>query len=436
MPRRQLLIADPSLTDRRGHHYNLTRLAAQSAEEAGFEARWLVSRELNADLAAAHPEAIPAFASSMYDAYKPGAAPLPRRGLLQRLLRPRPAAPETAAPAPDLALSMLEGLLEGIEESGAGPADHLLFHTADGATYRAVGQLLEMRDPASLPIIHLCTPYDPVGVMPNRKTPEEVAAPIHKMEERGLLGSRVHLYAENDGLASHLSTLWEVVVSPLPLPVEEAGDDIGAEISRFRQEALGVAPDSFVVASLGAARLEKGFNMFPDIIRRTYELAGTPEFPGTSAEKIHFALHASPQIIGRHPVIAAALEKLEALGSDRVTLLIEPLSDLGYRTLLEAADAVCLPYNTKDYRVRSSGIVTEALAAGKYLIASSGSYPGHVAENCFGGTGETPMEMARSLLTLIASKEERDARFRDAVDAFRTENAVPNYIRRLKGITG
>ncbi|WP_370336429.1 hypothetical protein [Parvularcula marina] len=431
MPSPLFLIADPSLTDLRGHHYNLTRAVAASAEAAGFRTSWLVSADLSEDLGAQHPEAIPTFGRSMYDAYKGTKAPVARRGLLGRFMRN--SGPKTAPPAPDLARSMAEGLREGLKKSGAGPDDHLLFHTADGATYRAVAALIAEDGAESLPQIHICTPYDPVGVMPNRGSAAEVAAPIHDWEEAGLIGSRIHLYAENEILARHLTELWEVEVAPLPLPVLEQ-DDISGEAANFRAEKLRVAPDSFVIISLGAARLEKGFNLFPDIIRRTFELAGSGEFPGTAPEKIHFALHASPQIIGRHPVIAATLEKLEALDPAKLTLLKEPLTDLDYRTLLGAADAVCLPYTPKDYRVRSSGIVTETIAAGKFLIATAGTYPGHVAESAHGGTGATPMEMARALLDAMSKREERQRLLDITAASYRHDNRVAAYVTRLKGV--
>ncbi|MEM9233059.1 MAG: hypothetical protein AAGA69_02330 [Pseudomonadota bacterium] len=386
-------------------------------------------------MADAHPEAIPAFGSGMYDPYKKR-APDTRRGLFGRLFstNSKPAPPVDAAGS--LTRSMAEGLAQGIEQAGAGADDVLLFHTADGATYRAVAALFERFSPEQLPQMHICTPYDPVGVMPNRKSPKEVADAIHALEEKSLLGRRIHLYGENSDLALHLAELWEVPVSPLPLPVNEQEDEPEEECIRFRREILGVSEDSFVIASLGAARLEKGFNLFPDIIRRCFEFAGSAEYPGTDSTKIHFALHASPQIIGRHPVITATLEKLEAYGPDRVTLLENPLSDKEYQTLLHAADAICLPYKVEDYRVRGSGVVTEAVAARKFLVATQGSYPGRVAEAFLGGTGTTPMEMAKSLLSVIAERDARRPQLDQAVAAYRAEHNAEAYVTRMVGVGG
>src|SRR5690606_41981751 len=102
-------------------------------------------------------------------------------------------------PASDgIVARQLEG---GIDELGLGPDDRILFHTADGMTYAALDRCLEAASARALPRIHVCTPYDPAGIMPNRVADRPIDAAIARWRERGLIGDRVFLHAENARLA-------------------------------------------------------------------------------------------------------------------------------------------------------------------------------------------------------------------------------------------
>ena len=50
------------------------------------------------------------------------------------------------------------------------------------------------------------------------------------------------------------------------------------------------------------------------------------------------------------------------------------MSENDYFLLLEQADIVLLPYNSKYYHVQTSGIFTEALSAGKIVIVSDNTW--------------------------------------------------------------
>lgn len=436
---RRLFIVDPSLKDHRGHHFTLAKAVTESAVKSGLAVVWLASKAAKAGLKR-HPQLVPTFGHSMYSSYaakqKTDAGRVSKR--LERLKgRLIPSIPKPQRPLPDefvevdIKSSLLQSLLEAFDKFGIGPADRLLFHTADGATYEALAALVQSFSSADLPLIHICTPYDPIGVMPNRKSAEEVQEAIECFRNRELLARKVFLHAENALLADHLSTLWGCRVGALELPVNHVTECMKTQARNFRRHRLSVEDDQFLVTSLGAARLEKGFHLIPDIVRRTFEFAGTGEFADIPAKRIKFVLHASAQIIGRHEVIERALERFEPYSSDQVELLTESLSDVDYRNLTIASDAVLMPYDAKSYRVRGSGVVAEAIVAKKFIVAMAGSYPGHMANWQGGGVGESPALLAKALLTIIKSRWERFERVKRAAEEYLAANSLEQYVQKM-----
>nr|WP_070961004.1 hypothetical protein [Hyphomonas sp. Mor2] len=440
---RRLFIVDPSLKDVRGHHFALTRSITQSAKQNGLNVYWFAAADASADLRE-HTSLIPLFGQSMYSAYMLGqqknSSTISSRlnWLKGRLIArtkdasPRRPATEGEAPAaPDLKDSILKALESAFEEFNIGPSDRLLFHTADGATYEALAELVMGRDVSDLPRMHVCTPYDPVGIMPNRASAESVQTAIDKLRAGKLLERRVFLYGENPYLADHLTSIWSCPVRSLDLPVAPISEHDKARAEEFRRNQLHAEDDRFLIASLGAARIEKGFHLIPDIIRRVFEFAQQGEFADVARSKIKFVLHASPQIVGRHPVISNAIEKLQVYSEDQVQLLLEPLSDADYNSLTLASDAVLMPYDQEAYRVRGSGVVSEAIVARKFIIAKSGSYPSEMALWQGGAIGETPQLMAKSLLTIIKNRWQRIDRVKAASIEYMESNSISRYFEKV-----
>ncbi|MEM9838518.1 MAG: hypothetical protein AAF830_05115 [Pseudomonadota bacterium] len=405
----RFIIVDPSLSDLRGHHYQLTLNADSAAREGGAECVWLVNHAADRNLLKAHPQARPAFKLGMYDQYKRGAK------------------------SKDISLAdeMTAGLLLAIDELGVTSNDRLFFHTCDGATYEAAAAVVEELALDVMPAFHLCTPYDPVGVMPNRTKPGEVTRAIDLIGSLGLIGVRVFLYAENDLLANHLSQLWRTPVTALNLPMPAFSDEHRKAAALYRQDTLNIPPADRMVCVLGSARIEKGFNLLPDIVRRTFEFAGESTYNGLYADDIQFVIQATPQIVGRDPVIQKAIDRLQEQAAGRVTLLEHSLEVEEYRSVLLASDIVLMPYEPAKYRVRGSGIISEALTAGKFAVASEGSYPGHMASLFGGGTGAMPRDMARAILEILASWETRERVKHDALKAWTEEHTPARYFQRI-----
>lgn len=436
---RRLFVVDPSLKDVRGHHFTLAKSVTESAILKAMEVTWLGSRDASEELFA-ESRLDGTFGLSMYSAYQQ-----PNRGIMATLSASAATlmnrifvkSPRSQSISPDnnpstgLAVEIRKDLERAIKKFSIGPADRLLFHTADGATYTALAELVAEREAINLPLFHVSTPYDPIGVMPNRQGPESVHEAINRVRDAHLLDRRVFLHAENPFLADHLSELWKCNVRSLDLPVRPVTEDMKFQARLFRRDNINVDETQFVVASLGAARMEKGFHLIPDIVRRTFELAGSAEFSDVPTSKIKFVLHASAQIIGRHQVIAEAIKKLQRFPAHQVQLLMDPLTDVNYQNLTLAADAVLMPYDPRAYKVRGSGVVTEAIVARKFIIAKSGSYPAEMALWQGGAVGDSPMQMARGLLTLIKQRWQRFPKVKQASIDYVDENSTGRYVQKL-----
>lgn len=408
-------IVDPSLKDFRGHHFMLTGLASQSARAAGLNPIWLVSAEA---APAAFPEGAeirPWFSSGVYDAYKDAHQ---QPSLLRRALAKLGAMTLSPAPA-DPAEPLQKDLRRALSELGGDQGARFFIHTADGAVYRALAALADWMEEKNAGPLHICTPYDPVGVMPNKGGEGAVGQAIKKLKSNGLIGKRIFLYGENEFLAKHLAKLWDAPVRPLNIPIQVKSSD--AARPAFRQR-FGLSDDMFVAASLGSARLEKGFDLFPAIIAAYKKLNGPP---------VHFLLHAAPQIIGRHPDIDKTMAQLQSEHGDMATLLSEPLSRKDYEGLLAACDAVLLPYDPESYRVRGSGPAVEALAAGKIMIASKGSYPARLIAGGAGETAASPEDFAHALAKIARAPEAYRMSALAAGDQYSRDNEITDYVKKM-----
>lgn len=425
---KRLFIIDPSLKDLRGHHYALTLAATQSAQLAGFKVIWLCSAEYTGDLAADDLTVDPVFRSTMYQQYiLPKMAKSRVQLLLSRLWPKKNTGPNEPFRQEH---QFVEDLKISFARHNAGAQDRALIHTAEGVVFRALAPLLLGEGAASLPRFHVATPYNPTGIMPNDGIVAEIDASVASLREAGVIGSRLFLYGENAPLAEHLAAHWSTKVRPLGLPMRPPAPDTISAAKAYRRETLGLSDNVFLVVSLGSARLEKGFDRLPAIIRETFALIDGQPSTGPRSPQIKYLLHASPQIIGRHPTIAATIDELTAMPHNQVELILDPLSDVDYERLLLASDAVIMPYSQQDYEIRGSMIVSEAIMADKLIVATADTYPGYAASKTLGRTARTPHEFAEAVLAISSDGEETRRRAQKARKAFAEENAVETYWKK------
>ena len=141
---------------------------------------------------------------------------------------------------------------------------------------------------------------------------------------------------------------------------------------------------------LGDVREEKGFHLLPDLIR---DLSRTD-----CHSVLRFVIQATkPHPAALTPAISSAQRKLEGLESidpDLVELVGRDVNFLPreqYFHMLGRSDIVLCLYDAKVYRARSSGIMAEALAAGKPVVVPAGTWMDHqLPTGCGEGFSDMP----------------------------------------------
>lgn len=117
---------------------------------------------------------------------------------------------------------------------------------------------------------------------------------------------------------------------------------------------------------LGLASSAKGFGFLVDAIT-------SPEMMEYLASVVKFTIQYNP-IAGDGIAESAGQRLLKVCEeSDMFGVICGSLANDAYENELENADAILLPYNPLNYRFIQSGIVTQAIAAGKPLLVSAGT---------------------------------------------------------------
>lgn len=124
--------------------------------------------------------------------------------------------------------------------------------------------------------------------------------------------------------------------------------------------------EAVVVAYVGEARQEKGFQHLP----RIFDLV----LPQLTDVNIRLRIQCGSNVWNQTPEINAAKARLEALAANdrRIELLEGALPDDQYLELIRDADLLFLPYEPPQYRIRGSGVATEAIAYGTEIVVSHG----------------------------------------------------------------
>lgn len=282
---------------------------------------------------------------------------------------------------------------------GANLEDHLLIHTLGLAELQAWLEYL-VEQPLyrlrNLPTIHLLMRFDP-GVWL-----DEPNYQLRRLQDRLtkrsiLLSEHVHFASDTKELADQYAKLLNVLVDVAPIPFEQS------HLKEFAHLPQQPKDKPLTVLYLGDARLEKGFESFPDLVRKLWESHLKPH-------RLRFVFQANTNVPGGEGNIAQAIRTLAQYPPARVEIIQQPMAPQDYFHRLAESDIVLLPYDASRYRWRSSGILVEALAAGKPVITTKGSWmAGQVANShavLIDNLDELPSALARLVEKFPAAQKE------------------------------
>lgn len=181
-------------------------------------------------------------------------------------------------------------------------------------------------------------------------------------------GTNVHVCLDS---AAIIGDLEQVCGRSVPLwPMTMLGDP-----QRLWDAGRLVTPSPVRLVAPVHAQTQKGFHLIAALAERLTDRmrAGTLELIARFAPQ--------PINVGRQ-----AYRQAEAIRRAGGVLIEENLSDDEYATMVGAAHVAIVPYSLTAFRTRTSGVVLDAIAAGKPVIAVRGSWAGDLIERNDVGT--------------------------------------------------
>ncbi|WP_162274685.1 glycosyltransferase [Verrucomicrobium sp. GAS474] len=352
--KRGLVLLDPTLKIIHGHFFNYAKSISDAAQRAGISFLALGAQGIAPEITS-QLRAVPTF----------------RHGYLDELFRhPEAGTPGEGNAQYDFAMANIEfyhDLSHALPQVAT--SDTLFMPTLDHRQLLAWSWLLA-RWPAGLcPEVVLffrMTYYRPApdGSLALHSNSFFLAQGFAALQQVAVAqGRRIRLVTDSEGLAKEYrqwtSLPIEVVPIPHTVPLPSAHEGKGT---------AGLPPKKegrlrFII--LGDAREEKGI---PLVALAVAQLAQRPDFA-----EMEFVLQA---FIGsrHHQSMEPFLAALRRIAGENLTLVDRALDEAGYHELLTSADVVLIPYQKTAYFSRTSGIFTEAVANGKPVVVTEGTW--------------------------------------------------------------
>lgn len=427
MPR--FVLIDHSLADFCGHHYEYARAVLNAAAELGFEPVLAANRRFNFPCQEAwrvipaykygfwFHEGVPAWQIRLYralqgvlhaagrkgSAYARQEGNDGRRGASETQVRRLYAAARNRQFARDT-----ERVLRQLEIGG----DDLVFlPTISIEEFGRLHRFWSATDRQLGPFWHFLFRRPP-GNAALKNDHRLKAAPLLPHNLRN--ATRVRLWTDSEELTAQYQETTEASFGTLPIP---------------HTPIPAVAPPSYErlrVLYLGDARLEKGFQHLPGIVRSLTEA----DVGRRQRFEFYFQAHGSGVREPRE--ITAARAELTCLKDRGVTLISTALAPAKYLELLASGHIVVLPYDAQAYRARSSGVFAESLAAGLPLVVPAGSWMARQLPNGSGHCYRTLNEAPAMIQRIAANWQHYFARARHCSVAWRRRHSASRLVALLQ----
>lgn len=323
-------VLDPALALRAGHHFHVTLAIRDAAADLGIETVVHGNQAVRPEVTEVMP-VLPSFSNTTY-------------ALLD-------VPPELSVAYNHVyGNQTLERELRQAVTGPFGPDDLIVVHTVVSQQLIAF-QRWYADLPAPRPRICLLLRFQPWF----RAAPEDHGLSIAFYERAlklwaGVPGMRAFFATDNRALGDYYADLAGRPVVELPIPIRHP--DLPATPAAGRELGLHFA-------FMGEARLEKGFHLLMGALTR----GGIP-----GLDRVRFTVQAS-RAQQMSDFIDACRRVLPS-----VRFLVDDLPERDYLALLASADAVLVPYDPGEYRLRTSHVFLEALGMGKPVLTTAGTW--------------------------------------------------------------
>lgn len=412
----RLLIVDQSLLDTNGHYYEYDLSIIRAANLAGIEPILASNRRMMRALDFHGTQVLPIFTQGWSEAH---------RGLFSRLfLRVAESLPEilarqillcarrlkrlvmpashmthaeTTPPSPGHPTAVPfsraptvefgRELLNAIRDIGLGQNDHVFIHTI--GLHELDSLLDSLPEPLLLagPTLHVVLRRDPYENKMASGSRGGIAITLSRARPLASKTGKLKFYTDTEQLASAyrgIAPEIEICVIPIIQEMPDLPPDTGAKN----------AGQPLRILYAGNARMEKGFDLLPaaaQAIREHYLETG----------RAQMVIQANDSVVGGEVGIYEARQKLGVYPSSQVELINHPLSVPDFHRLILSSDIVLLPYDAGAYRNRSSGILLQALVAGKVVVVPDNTWLSAQITEETGRTYEAPETFPNALISAL-----------------------------------
>ncbi|MBX9791541.1 MAG: glycosyltransferase [Pirellulales bacterium] len=333
------VIVDPSLRTFNGHFLHYDNAVAGAARDRGYRVVTLaganVSRELPCQF-----RAVPCFRRELEEPFfRPGLTnALAVLRFVEHRLRRR---------------AFLQDLNRATKQLELDASSIVFVHTLTEHYVKPLVDWLAALPAASRPRLCLLLRYAP---SPNPCYPNAVSAQEYRRGLEHLESSPVRpwvtLLTDSAQLQQEYGDLTELPLHVLPIPHARLADD----------QPCAAATRIRTMTYLGNARSTKGFQYLPFVIEELRDEFESGAWQAEFQANVMFAHDAESQL---------ALTRLRSLP---VRLHDRELTETQYAELLERSALVVIPYQQLYYYAQTSGVLSEAISAGKPVVVPRGTW--------------------------------------------------------------
>jgi len=231
------------------------------------------------------------------------------------------------------------------KEIPLGNKDHVLIPVTDWILFSAITKWVENMNSDEIPCFHFLLMYENAPWMTGGYPYSSIIA---KLKGLGQVKSKIYLYTETSRHAENLKK------NDLGIRVDVCSFPIVADDDR-KEEIL--VEDKIKIGLVGGGRRDKGFSSMYEIIKTFQDL-----YKGSS--EIEFVMQ-YPREMDKLENDTRKIESLEM-----TKMLNNRLSQKEYEDYINQSDIMIFPYNKDTYTSRGSGIVCQAVAAGKPIVVT------------------------------------------------------------------
>ena len=338
--KRKLVIVDHNATSAEGHFRTYTSSIASAAHQAGHDVTVLWNKRIPIESVAAPYRMLLTFSRTEGEAGAQGILPVGQGHFGYEL--------DTA-----------------VRQLGLDAAAIVFIHTCH---YVELVELLECLSGGladeNMANYHIVVRYDP-ELFQYRFG--RLRAALAKVKRSSLLREKIRFHSDTRQLAEEHQKLFEAPFGVCPIPL-----DLTRLLPALEAVPQQPKPGPLTVTYLGTARTEKGYGEILGALQ--YMRAGY-----IANGRVRFVLQCSRSSLKSEPGLLDYQRELERYIKEQrleqcVQLIKEPMEADGYYSLLAQSDVLLVGYSPTSYRYRSSGVLMEAMAAGKVVVTTSGSW--------------------------------------------------------------